>query len=60
MTKKTLKDIRINAFIQQNMKIENQVVSFYFDLKNQKKLGILDPLQANRPFTLASIDDNKI
>ena len=42
------------------MKIENQVVSFYFDLKNQKKLGILDPLQANRPFTLASIDDNKI
>ncbi len=60
MAKKTLKDIRINAFIQQNMKIENQVVSFYFDLKNQKKLGILDPLQANRPFTLASIDDNKI
>ena len=60
MSKKTLKDIKINAFIQQNMKIKNQVVSFYFDLENQKKLGILDPLQANRPFALASIDDNRI
>jgi DHH family phosphoesterase len=42
------------------MKISNQVVSFYFDLENQKKLGILDPLQANRPSLLANIDDNKI
>ena len=60
LAKKTLKDIKINAYVQQNMKISNQVVSFYFDLENQKKLGILDPLQANRPSLLANIDDNKI
>ncbi|WP_330463416.1 DHH family phosphoesterase [Metamycoplasma gateae] len=59
MAKKTLEDIKINAFIQQNMKINNGVVSFYFSLEDQLKLGITDPLKANRPFVLASIDDNK-
>ncbi|ASI53874.1 PAP phosphatase [Metamycoplasma hyosynoviae] len=60
MAKKTLQDIRVNAFIQQNMQIEKQVVWFYFTLEDQNKMGILDPLQGNRPSTLASIDDNKI
>ncbi|AWX69351.1 DHH family phosphoesterase [[Mycoplasma] anseris] len=59
MNKKTLLDIQINAFIQQNMKIANGVVSFFFSLADQHKLGISDPLMANRPFTLASIDNNK-
>ncbi|MGX9364157.1 DHH family phosphoesterase [Mycoplasma sp. 527] len=59
MAKKTLEDIKINAFVQQNMNIKNGVVSFYFTLKDQKKLGIYDPLKANRPFLLSSIDDNK-
>ncbi|WP_185938934.1 DHH family phosphoesterase [Mycoplasmopsis arginini] len=59
MAKKSLEDIRINAFIQQNMKIKNGVVSFYFSLEDQIKLGINDPLKANRPFVLSSIDDNK-
>ncbi|MBN0919649.1 DHH family phosphoesterase [[Mycoplasma] gypis] len=60
MAKKSLSDIRIDAFIQSNMKIEDKVVSFYFDLEQQRKLGITDPLKANRPYTLANIDDNKI
>ncbi|QJG66489.1 bifunctional oligoribonuclease/PAP phosphatase NrnA [Mycoplasma phocoeninasale] len=59
MAKRSLSDIRINAFIQQNMHIANGVVWFYFTLEDQKKFGIDDPLKANRPFTLASIDDNK-
>ncbi|WP_373437631.1 DHH family phosphoesterase [Metamycoplasma equirhinis] len=59
MAKKSLKDIKVNAFIQQNMQIKNGVVSFFFTLEDQKKLGIDDPLLANRPFTLSSIDDNK-
>lgn len=59
MAKKTLEDIKINAFIQQNMKIANGVVSYFFSLEDQAKLGIDDPLKANRPFVLASIDDNK-
>ncbi|WP_412031530.1 DHH family phosphoesterase [Metamycoplasma buccale] len=60
MMKKTLEDIKISAFVQQNMQIKNKVVSFYFSLNDQKKLGIIDPLKANRPFLLANIDDNKI
>ncbi|MBN4089340.1 DHH family phosphoesterase [Mycoplasma enhydrae] len=59
MAKKSLVDIKINSFIQQNMNINNEVVSFYFKLEDQHRLGILDPLKANRPFTLANIDDNK-
>ncbi|TPE58054.1 bifunctional oligoribonuclease/PAP phosphatase NrnA [[Mycoplasma] falconis] len=59
MAKKSLADIKVNAFIQQNMKIANDVVSFFFTLEDQHKLGITDPLKANRPFILASIDDNK-
>ncbi|ACF07556.1 Bifunctional oligoribonuclease and PAP phosphatase nrnA [Metamycoplasma arthritidis] len=60
MSKRSLKDININTYIQQNMQIKNGVVSFYFDLEAQKKLGIEDPLQANRPFALSNIDENKI
>ncbi|MBU4691071.1 bifunctional oligoribonuclease/PAP phosphatase NrnA [Mycoplasma zalophi] len=60
LQKKSLKDIQIEAFIHSNMKINNKVVSFYFDLETQKKFGILDPLQANKPYTLANIDDNRI
>ncbi|AWX42652.1 Bifunctional oligoribonuclease and PAP phosphatase nrnA [Metamycoplasma cloacale] len=59
MAKKTSKDLKIAAFIQQNMQIKNGVVSFYFSLADQHKLDINDPLSANRPYTLASIDDNK-
>ncbi|RMA78998.1 phosphoesterase RecJ-like protein [Metamycoplasma subdolum] len=59
MAKKTSHDLKIQSFINQNMKINKQVVSFYFSLKDQKKLGINDPLQANRPFALANIDDAK-
>ncbi|AZZ65662.1 bifunctional oligoribonuclease/PAP phosphatase NrnA [Metamycoplasma phocicerebrale] len=59
MAKKSLADIKVNAFIQQNMQIKNKVVSFYFTLEDQHKLGINDPLKANRPFSLANIDDNK-
>jgi len=41
------------------MKIANDVVSFYFPLSEQIKLGIKDPLKANRPFVLGSIDNTK-
>ncbi len=58
LAKRTLDDIKINAYIHQHMTIKNRVVSFYFDLETQKKLGINDPLLANRPGLLASIDDN--
>ncbi|TPR54279.1 DHH family phosphoesterase [Metamycoplasma neophronis] len=59
MAKRSLEDIKINNYIQQNMQIKNGVVSFFFSLEDQAKLGIDDPLKANRPFVLSSIDDNK-
>ncbi|QJR44313.1 DHH family phosphoesterase [Mycoplasma miroungirhinis] len=60
LQKKSLSDMQIDAYIHSNMKINNQVVSFYFDLETQSKFNIFDPLKANRPYTLANIDDNKI
>ncbi|WP_261368951.1 DHH family phosphoesterase [Mycoplasma struthionis] len=59
MAKKSSQDIKINAFIQQNMVIDKDVVWFYFSLEDQAKWGITDPLKANRPFLLSSIDDTK-
>ncbi|MGC7157608.1 DHH family phosphoesterase [Metamycoplasma hominis] len=59
LSKRTLFDININTYISQNMKIANDVVSFYFPLSEQIKLGIKDPLKANRPFVLGSIDNTK-
>ena len=59
LSKRTLFDININTYISQNMKIANDVVSFYFPLSEQIKLGIKDPLKANRPFVLGSIDTTK-
>ncbi|ENY68561.1 Hypothetical protein, putative MgpA-like protein [Metamycoplasma auris 15026] len=59
MAIRSFADIKINSFVQQNMQIKNGVVSFYFSLEDQKKFGIDDPLKANRPFLLSSIDDNK-
>lgn len=59
LSKRTLFDININTYISQNMKIANDVVSFYFSLSEQIKLGIKDPLKANRPFVLGSIDNTK-
>ncbi|MGX9340500.1 DHH family phosphoesterase [Mycoplasma sp. 4044] len=60
MAKKSSQDMKVDAFIQSNMQIKDQVVSFYFDLETQRNFNILDPLRANRPYTLANIDDNKI
>ncbi|QJG67273.1 bifunctional oligoribonuclease/PAP phosphatase NrnA [Mycoplasma phocoenae] len=60
MSRKSHNDIKVDAFIHSEMKISNSVVSFYFDLESQKKFGITDPLKANKPYTLANIDDNKI
>ncbi|MEX1819875.1 bifunctional oligoribonuclease/PAP phosphatase NrnA [Metamycoplasma hominis] len=59
LSKRTLFDININTYISQNMKIANDVVSFYFPLSEQIKLGIKDPLKANRPFVLGSIDNTR-
>lgn len=59
LSKRTLFDININTYISQNMKIANDVVSFYFPMSEQIKLGIKDPLKANRPFVLGSIDNTK-
>ncbi|QKX37470.1 bifunctional oligoribonuclease/PAP phosphatase NrnA [Metamycoplasma hominis] len=59
LSKRTLFDININTYISQNMKIANEVVSFYFPLSEQIKLGIKDPLKANRPFVLGSIDNTR-
>lgn len=59
LSKRTLFDINIDTYISQNMKIANDVVSFYFPLSEQIKLGIKDPLKANRPFVLGSIDNTK-
>lgn len=59
LSKRTLFDININTYISQNMKIANDVVSFYFPLSEQIKLGIKDSLKANRPFVLGSIDNTK-
>lgn len=60
LSKQDSQSLKIKAHILANYQQIDRVSYFYFDLTNQRRLGILDPFKANMPGIIANIDASLI